>query len=140
MSKSLGNAIYLSDDARTVERKVMSMYTDPTRIHPTDPGHVEGNPVFIYHDAFNPNKAEVEELKARYRAGAVGDVEVKRRLARALNEFIEPFRERRGQLEEHPERIREIILQGSDAARREAQLTLEEAKRAMGLRYRTLHR
>lgn len=140
MSKSLGNAIFLSDDARTVERKVMSMYTDPTRIHPTDPGHVEGNPVFIYHDAFNPNKAEVEELKARYRAGKVGDVEVKRRLARALNEFLEPFRERRRQLEQQPETIREIIMQGSDVARREAQRTLEEAKAAMGLRYQTLHR
>ena len=140
MSKSLGNAIFLSDDARTVERKVMSMYTDPTRIHPTDPGHVEGNPVFIYHDAFNPNRAEVEELKARYRAGKVGDVEVKRRLARALNEFLEPFRERRRQLEQQPETIREIIMQGSDVARREAQRTLEEAKAAMGLRYQTLHR
>src|SRR5207247_10659052 len=89
------NAIYLSDDAATVTRKVMAMYTDPTRIHPTDPGHVEGNPVFIYHDAFNANKGEVEELKERYRQGAVGDVEVKRRLAIALTSLLEPIRERR---------------------------------------------
>ncbi|MDR7449535.1 MAG: tryptophan--tRNA ligase, partial [Armatimonadota bacterium] len=95
MSKSLGNAIYLSDDEATVTQKVMRMYTDPTRIHPTDPGHVEGNPVFIYHDAFNADRAEVEELKARYRQGRVGDVEVKQRLARALNAFLEPIRERR---------------------------------------------
>src|SRR3990170_4730342 len=81
MSKSLGNAVDLADDPEEVRRKVMSMYTDPTRIHPTDPGHVEGNPVFIYHDAFNPNTAEVAELKERYRKGTVGDVEVKRRRA-----------------------------------------------------------
>ena len=73
----------------------MSMYTDPTRIHPTDPGHVEGNPVFIYHDAFNPNKAEVEEMKERYRKGTIGDVEVKKRLVVCLNEFLAPIRERR---------------------------------------------
>ncbi|MCH7705633.1 MAG: tryptophan--tRNA ligase, partial [Chloroflexi bacterium] len=85
MSKSLGNAIYLSDDAATVTEKVRRMYTDPTRIHATDPGHVEGNPVFIYHDAFNPDKAEVQDLKERYLVGKVGDVEVKEKLARALN-------------------------------------------------------
>ena len=83
MSKSLDNAIYLSDDAATVTRKVGAMFTDPTRIHPTDPGHVEGNPVFILHDAFNRDRAEVEELKERYRKGTVGDVEVKTKLAKA---------------------------------------------------------
>ena len=139
MSKSLGNAIFLSDDAKTVERKVMSMYTDPTRIRADMPGHVEGNPVFIYHDAFNRNVAEVEELKARYRAGSVGDVEVKKRLARALNEFLEPIRERRRQLEKQPDIIRDIVLRGSKVAGDEAEKTLEEAKQAMGLRYRTLH-
>ncbi|HIE43674.1 MAG TPA: tryptophan--tRNA ligase, partial [Candidatus Omnitrophica bacterium] len=87
MSKSLDNCIYLSDPPDIVEKKVMKMYTDPTRIHPTDPGHVKGNPVFMYHDAFNKNKKEVEELKVRYREGKVGDVEVKQRLNRALNEF-----------------------------------------------------
>jgi tryptophanyl-tRNA synthetase len=89
MSKSLGNTINLSDDAETVRQKVMRMYTDPTRIHPTDPGDVEGNPVFLFHDAFNPNTEEVAELKERYRAGKVGDVEVKRRLITALNDFLE---------------------------------------------------
>ena len=93
MSKSLGNVIYLSDDEATVIQKVMGMYTDPTRIHATDPGHVEGNPVFDYHDAFNSDKEEVEALKERYRAGRVGDVEVKKRLAVALNTFLEPIRE-----------------------------------------------
>src|SRR5229473_3881360 len=85
MSKSLGNAIYLGDSAESLRKRVMSMYTDPTRIHPTDPGHVEGNPVFTYHDVFNPNKAEVEDLKERYRQGTVGDVEVKEKLFKALN-------------------------------------------------------
>jgi tryptophanyl-tRNA synthetase len=82
MSKSLGNAIFLSDDEATVRHKVMRMYTDPTRRHATDPGHVEGNPVFAYHEVFNPDVAEVEALQQRYRAGRVGDVEVKQRLAR----------------------------------------------------------
>src|SRR5438094_5038457 len=95
MGKSLGNAIYLKDDPKTVERKVNTMYTDTTRIRATDPGHVEGNPVFIYHEAFNPDRAEVDELKVRYRAGRVGDVEVKRRLIGALETFLAPIRERR---------------------------------------------
>src|SRR5438270_156802 len=80
MGKSTNNAIFLGDDAKTVERKVMSMYTDPTRLRATDPGHVEGNPVFTYHGAFNPNKEEVEEMKRLYRAGGIGDVAVKRAL------------------------------------------------------------
>jgi len=135
MSKSLDNAIYLSDDAATVTRKVGKMYTDPTRIHPTDPGHVEGNPVFIYHDAFNPNRAEVEDLKERYLKGTVGDVEVKQRLARALNEFLDPIRERRAQFAAEPRRIEEIIVAGSRAARREAQETLHLCLERMGMDY-----
>ena len=99
MSKSLGNAIFLSDDARTVQKKVFGMYTDPNRIRADIPGQVEGNPVFAYHDAFNPNKAEVEDLKTRYRAGQVGDVEVKEKLAVAINAFLEPLRERRAAYE-----------------------------------------
>jgi tryptophanyl-tRNA synthetase len=95
MSKSLNNAIYLSDDAETVKQKVMNMYTDPKRLRATDPGTVEGNPVFIYHDAFNPSKAEVDDLKERYRVGKVGDVEVKQKLVTAINNFLEPFREKR---------------------------------------------
>lgn len=95
MSKSLDNAIFLSDDVNTVISKVDRMYTDPTRIHANDPGHVEGNPVFIYHDAFNPNMNEVEELKNLYHQGRVRDLEVKARLAKALNNLLDPIRERR---------------------------------------------
>ncbi len=135
MGKSLGNAVFLTDDAQTVERKVMSMYTDPTRIHATDPGHLRGNPVFIYHDAFNDDKAEVEELKRRYRRGKVGDVEVKQRLARALNRFLEPIRERRAQFAARPGLVNEIIRQGSARARQECRRTLAETRQAMGLTY-----
>ncbi len=135
MSKSLGNAIFLSDDPKTVERKVMMMYTDPTRIHPTDPGHVKGNPVFIYHDLFNPNKEEVEDLKRRYRRGRVGDVEVKQKLARALNDFLEPFRQRRAEFARQPNIVRDILVEGSKKARAEAIQTIAEARDAMGLTY-----
>ncbi|MDP9379522.1 MAG: tryptophan--tRNA ligase [Chloroflexota bacterium] len=135
MSKSLDNAIYLSDDARTVEKKVMGMYTDPTRLRATDPGHVEGNPVFDYHDAFNPDKAEVEDLKTRYREGRVGDVEVKKKLARALNEFLEPIRERRAAYEQQPELVERVLLEGSQRAREEGRRTVEMVRGAMGLNY-----
>ncbi len=135
MSKSLNNAIFLSDDARTVTRKVNTMFTDPTRIHPTDPGHVEGNPVFIYHDAFNKDAAEVGELKERYRKGTVGDVEVKKHLARVLNEFLEPIRARRATLAADPRLIDEIIVEGSRVARREAQATLTLCLEKMGMDY-----
>lgn len=133
MSKSLDNAVYLSDDAATVTRKVMGMYTDPTRIHPTDPGHVEGNPVFIYHDAFNADKGEVEELKARYRSGKVGDVEVKRRLAAALNAFLDPIRERRAKY--GIDDVDGIIVEGSKKARVIAQETIDLVRRAMRMNY-----
>jgi tryptophanyl-tRNA synthetase len=113
----------------------MSMYTDPTRIHPTDPGHVEGNPVFIYHDAFNPNKAEVDEFKARYVKGTVGDVEVKKRLAVCLNEFLSPIRERRAKFAQTPGLVEEIIHEGSRKAKVEAIETLRRAKSAMGMLY-----
>lgn len=135
MSKSLGNAIYLSDDAKMVERKVMGMYTDPTRIHATDPGHVKGNPVFMYHDAFNPDKAEVDDLKKRYRAGRVGDIEVKRNLARAVNDFLEPIRARRAEVAANPDLIEELIVEGSRRAAAEAAETLRLAEEAMGLNY-----
>lgn len=95
MSKSRNNAILLSDDKKTVEKKVRSMYTDPKRIRADIPGTVEGNPVFIYHDIFNTNRTEIEDLKNRYRQGRVGDVEVKQKLAAAINTFMEPMRERR---------------------------------------------
>lgn len=135
MSKSLGNAIFLSDDPKTVEKKVMSMYTDPTRIHATDPGHVAGNPVFIYHDVFNPDKEEVNDLKRRYRAGRVGDVEVKRKLARALNNFLDPIRERRSHYENRPGLVDEIIHAGSARASAEGAATLAAARDAMGIDY-----
>ena len=135
MGKSLGNAIFLSDDAEAVKQKVMSMYTDPTRIHATDPGHVRGNPLFIYHDAFNADKAEVEELKRRYRRGKVGDVEVKQRLARAINRFLDPVRERRAAFAAQPGLLDEIIREGSARAREECRRTLAEAREAMGLTY-----
>ncbi|MCJ7804904.1 tryptophan--tRNA ligase [Patescibacteria group bacterium] len=133
MSKSLDNCIYLSDDEQTVRNKVMKMYTDPTRIHPTDFGHIEGNPVFIYHDAFNKNKAEVEDLKKRYQAGKVGDIEVKEKLAKAINEFLKPIRARRSQYEKQKGLVEQIISQGSKIALKEAQQTLLEVKKAMGL-------
>ena len=131
MSKSLGNAIFLSDDEKVVERRVMSMFTDPTRIHATDPGHVRGNPVFAYHDAFNPDAAEVNDLKRRYRAGKVGDVEVKRKLARALNEFLEPIRVLRQTFAAEPGLVERIIREGSERARAEAAETLRQMKHAM---------
>jgi tryptophanyl-tRNA synthetase len=133
MSKSLNNAIFLSDDASTVRKRVMSMYTDPNRVSADVPGTVEGNPVFQYHDAFNPNKAEVEDLKARYRAGKVGDVEVKEKLAVALNNFLDPMRERRARYESQPGLADEILYDGTMRMREEARATLTAAKKAMGL-------
>jgi len=133
MSKSLGNAIMLSDDAPSVEKKVNSMYTDPNRVRADVPGRVEGNPVFVYHDIFNPDRGEVEELKQRYLAGRVGDVEVKEKLARALNGFLEPIRERRAEYEGRKGYVDEIIYDGTQRMRAEARRTLDEAKKAMGL-------
>jgi tryptophanyl-tRNA synthetase len=131
MSKSTGNAIYLSDEASVVTKKVMSMYTDPSRIHPTDPGKVEGNPVFVYHDVFNPNKGEVEEFKKRYRAGTVGDVEVKRRLAEVLNELLTPIRERRRGFASDQARLDEILMAGVEKTREEAKGTMKKVRKAM---------
>ncbi len=132
MSKSLNNAIFLSDSPGEVRKKVNSMYTDPNRVSADIPGTVEGNPVFEYHDAFNPNKAEVEDLKARYRAGKVGDVEVKEKLAVAINNMLAPMHERRTRYEE-PGLIEEIIYNGTLVAREETQITLYAMKKAMGL-------
>ena len=132
MSKSLNNTIFLSDQPAEVKKKVMSMYTDPNRISADVPGTVEGNPVFIYHDAFNPDKAEVEDLKTRYRAGKVGDVEVKEKLTVAINNLLEPMHERRAQYEETG-LIEEIIYNGTLVAREETQKTLYAMKKAMGL-------
>ncbi|NJN67582.1 MAG: tryptophan--tRNA ligase [Chloroflexaceae bacterium] len=135
-SKSLGNAILLSDDVKTVEQKVRGMYTDPARIRADIPGNVEGNPVFIYHDAFNDDVAEVDDLKERYRQGKVGDVEVKRKLAAAINRFLEPVRARRAELEARPGLVAEILEAGSERAREEAAETLRMIKDAMGIAWK----
>lgn len=135
MSKSLGNCIYLSDDAETVKEKVMNMYTDPARIHPTDPGHPQGCPAFLYHQAFNQNEEEVKEIKKLCPKGEIGCVECKKKLVRALNEFLDPIRRRRKKFEARPELVKEIIKKGSRKAREEAQKTLKLVKEAMGLNY-----
>ena len=135
MSKSYGNTIDLTDDAETVLKKVRQMYTDPKRVRADIPGTVEGNPVFMYHDAFNPDRAEVDDLKARYRAGKVGDVEVKTKLARAMNAALEPLRERRRAVTARPDQIREIAVEGSRKARVLAQATMERVRDAVKLRY-----
>jgi len=136
MSKSLGNCIYLGDPPDMVRKRVMSMFTDPTRIHPTDPGHVEGNPVFTYHDVFNPNKGEVDDLKERYRKGTVGDVEVKQRLYDALVNFLAPIRERRMRYAANPKRVYEIIIEGTRKGRALAQATMHEVRTAMKIAYK----
>jgi tryptophanyl-tRNA synthetase len=135
MSKSYGNTIDLNDDATAVTQKVRQMYTDPKRIRADIPGTVEGNPVFMYHDAFNADTAEVEDLKSRYRAGKVGDVEVKTKLARAINTALEPMRERRRAVLARPGYVREIAVEGSRQARAIAQATMERVRDAVKLRY-----
>lgn len=137
MTKSLGNAIFLSDGTEEVEKKVMGMYTDPTRIHPTDPGHVEGNPVFVYLDAFGTeaDKPQIDEFKKRYVSGQVGDIEVKKYLARVLNNFLDPIRKKRAEYETRPGLVEKILKEGTGKARIEAQKTLQEVKRAMKLDY-----
>lgn len=133
MSKSLGNAIMLSDDASTVKKKVHNMYTDPKRIRADIPGTVEGNPVFSYHDIFNPNKGEVEDLKNRYRLGRVGDVEVKEKLTVAINNFLDPIRDRRAQIEEDRGLAEQVIYEGTVKTNEIARETAMMMKRAMGL-------
>jgi tryptophanyl-tRNA synthetase len=136
MSKSYANTIDLSDDAETVRKKVMQMYTDPKRVRADIPGTVEGNPVFMYHDAFNPDTAEVEDLKTRYRAGKVGDVEVKTKLAKALNAQLAPIRARRADVLANPSGLREILHDGSRKARSIAQDTMARVRDAVRLVYR----
>ena len=133
MSKSAGNCIFISDDAKAIEKKVRGMYTDPNRISADTPGTVEGNPVFIYHDHFNPNQSEVEDLKERYRKGTVGDVEVKQKLTVALNNFLQPFREKRKELESQKGLVEKIIYEGTMRYNEIANATLKEVHQAMGL-------
>ena len=135
MSKFLGNAIMISDGAEVVSARVRQMFTDPNRVRADVPGRVEGNPVFIYHDAFNPDTAEVDELKRRYRAGKVGDVEVKTKLASALNAFLEPVRQRRSELAARAGIVDDILADGNRAMRAIARDTMERVEEAMGLTY-----
>jgi tryptophanyl-tRNA synthetase len=135
MSKSLGNTIHLSDSAEDVQKRVRQMYTDPKRVRADIPGTVEGNPVFIYHDAFNPDTAEVDDLKTRYRAGKVGDVEVKTKLAKAINAYLDPIRERRAAALAKPGFLREVLFEGSKRARAVAVETMERVRDAVKLKY-----
>ena len=133
MSKSLGNSILLNDDAATVRKRVMGMYTDPKRIRADIPGTVEGNPLFIYHDIFNTDHAEIEDLKSRYRAGRVGDVEVKEKLARALNTYLDPIRDRRESYQQTKDTVAEILYTGTLKMRETARETITLVRKAMGL-------
>ena len=135
MSKSLGNTIHLSDPPDEVRKKVMRMYTDPKRVRADIPGTVEGNPVFTYHDAFNPNREEVDDLKARYRAGKVGDVEVKTKLATALNIHLDPIRERRTAALARPGHLREVLVEGSRRASEVAEETMARVRDAVKIKY-----
>ncbi len=135
MSKSLGNAIYLADDAKTVQKKVMSMYTDPNHIHVEDPGKVEGNTVFTYLDVFDPDKDKVAELKAEYQNGGLGDVKIKRYLNKVLENELAPIRERREKFAQDEDAVYEILLEGSKKANKVANETLEEVRDAIGLNY-----
>lgn len=133
MSKSLNNCIFLSDSSDELKEKIMNMYTDPNRIHTTDLGTVEGNPVFVYHDAFNSKKDEVEDLKKRYRQGKVGDVEVKEKLFKALDEFLAPIREKRAYYEKNTKEVEEILHEGTKKTGEEVKRTLEHVRGAMKL-------
>lgn len=135
MSKSLGNAIYLSDDEKTLQKKVMSMYTDPTHIHVEDPGHIEGNVVFTYLDIFDPDKEHVQELKDQYQAGGLGDVKIKRYLFEILNNELKPIRERREEFAKDIPAVYDMLKQGCADANEVANQTLAEVRHAMGLDY-----
>jgi len=133
MSKSLNNCIYLSDDEKAVEKRVRGMFTDPNRIRADIPGKVEGNPVFIYHDAFNDNIEEVADLKERYKKGKVGDVEVKQKLSIAINKVLEPIREKRKSYEERKDYIKEIISEGTMRASNIAKENMEDILEHIGM-------
>ena len=135
MSKSLGNAIYLADDAKTVQKKVMSMYTDPNHIHVEDPGKVEGNTVFTYLDVFAPDKDKVAELKEEYQKGGLGDVKIKRYLNKVLEAELAPIRERREKFAQDEDAVYEMLLEGSKKANKVANETLEQVRDAIGLNY-----
>ena len=138
MSKSLNNCIYLIDNQEEVNKKVMKMFTDPNRTSPDIPGKVEGNPVFIYHDIFNQNKSEVDEFKDRYKKGKIGDVEIKKSLAKSLNLFLEPIRERRSQLKKNRSEIFDIIIDGSTRARKLAKENIDRIKDSMKTNFKEI--
>lgn len=133
MSKSLGNIIGIFDDEKVLEKQIMSSYTDSTRKKATDPGHVEGNPVFVYHDLFNQDKAEVEDLKKRYLAGEVGDVEVKQKLLLAHHQFFAQIRVRKTEFENNPQLVTDILERGRVEAETVANKTLNRVKTSLGL-------
>jgi tryptophanyl-tRNA synthetase len=135
MSKSLGNAIFLSDPADEVAKKVRGMYTDPGHVHVEDPGTVEGNPVFTYLDAFDPDTERVGELKARYQRGGLGDAVVKKHLIEVLNGFLDPIRERRAYYAKDPAMVMNILFEGSKRTSRIGEQTLHEVRSAMGIAY-----
>lgn len=135
MSKSLNNGIYLADDADTIKKKVMSMYTDPNHIHVEDPGQVEGNMVFTYLDVFGKDKAYIEELKEHYRRGGLGDVKIKRYLIDVLEAELAPIRARRLEFAKDPHAVMEMLRQGSLQAEKVAAATLDDVKKAMGIQY-----
>jgi len=135
MSKSLGNAIFLADSEKEIEQKVMQMFTDPNHIHLADPGEVKGNVVFTYLDVFDSNKKEVADLKKQYKNGGLGDVVLKKRLARVLNDVIMPIRERREELARNPKHVMDILEQGTKDARQTAKQTLAEVRGRMKIDY-----
>lgn len=135
MSKSLGNAIYLADDAKTVQKKVMSMYTDPNHIHVEDPGKIEGNTVFTYLDVFDPDKDKVAELKEEYQKGGLGDVKIKRYLNKVLEAELAPIREHREKFAQDEDAVYEMLLEGSKKANKVANETLQQVRDAIGLNY-----
>ena len=137
MSKSLGNAIYLSDSADVVAKKVKGMYTDPGHLRVEDPGKVEGNPVFTYLDAFGKDLAQIEELKAHYQRGGLGDSVVKKALLEVLQEFLEPIRQRRKEYEQDSAEVMRLLQKGTEVAQGVAGATLEEVRAAMGINYFT---
>ncbi len=135
MSKSLNNAIFLADSDEVIAEKVMQMYTDPAHIHVNDPGKVEGNVVFTYLDIFDENKAEVADLKAQYMKGGLGDVVIKKRLVKILQDKIRPIRERREELAKDPKYVMNILEEGTKKVRNVAQQTLKEVKEAIKINY-----
>ncbi len=135
MGTSAGNAIFLKDSEDTLRSKVRSMFTDPKRLRATDPGTVEGNPVFLYHDVFNTNTAEINDLKTRYRAGKVGDVEVKDRLFEAMNALLTPIRDRRSDWAQRPDDVRDVLKAGTTEMKRRAEPVIANVRNALDLDY-----